>query len=80
MSISRHSLLRILVIITGDLTAVFTFERKESLPEVRPHGIPVYLGTEECGRSRHATLARIRQPDRTGGASLPVAREKRSAV
>jgi hypothetical protein len=31
---------------------------------------------EECGRFRGATLVRTRQPDRTGGAGLPVAYEK----
>ncbi len=31
----------------------------------------------ELGRFRDATLVRIRQPDRTGGAVLPVAHEKR---
>ena len=32
---------------------------------------------EEPGRFRDSTLVRIRQPDRTGGAALPVAHEKR---
>jgi hypothetical protein len=41
----------------------FTLERQESLPE-------------ECGRFRDARLVRIRQPDRTGGAALPVVHEK----
>ena len=31
---------------------------------------------EEPGRIHDATLVRIRQPDRTGGAALPVAPEK----
>ena len=31
---------------------------------------------EEPGRSHDATSVRIRQPDRTGGAALPVAHEK----
>ena len=31
---------------------------------------------EEPGRFHDATLVRIRQPDRTGGAALPVAHEK----
>ena len=31
---------------------------------------------EELGRFRDPTLVRIRQPDRTGGAALPVAYEK----
>jgi hypothetical protein len=31
---------------------------------------------EEPGRFPDATLVRIRQPDRTGGAALPVAHEK----
>ena len=30
---------------------------------------------EETGRIHDATLVRIRQPDRTGGAALPVAHE-----
>jgi hypothetical protein len=32
---------------------------------------------DEPGRSDDATLLRIRQPDRTGGAALPIADEKR---
>ncbi len=44
-------------------------ERQDSLPDDRPRGVPVYF--------RDATLVRIRQPDRTGGAALPVAHEKR---
>src|ERR1035438_5223507 len=36
--------------------------------------IPVCM--EEPGRFRDATLVRIRQPDRTGGAALPGAHEK----
>jgi Bacterial regulatory helix-turn-helix proteins, AraC family len=39
-------------------------------------GIPVYIRMEEPGRFHDATLVRIRQPDRTGGAALPVADEK----
>jgi len=31
---------------------------------------------EEPGRFRDSTLVRIRQPDRSGGAALPVAHEK----
>ena len=31
---------------------------------------------EEPGRFHDATLVRIRQPDRTGGAALPIAHEK----
>ncbi len=46
-----------------------TPERQNSLPDDRPRGVPVYF--------RDATLVRIRQPDRTGGAALPVAHEKR---
>ncbi len=38
-----------------------------------PSGIPVYIRMEESGRFRDATLVRIRQPARTGGAALPVA-------
>jgi hypothetical protein len=34
------------------------------------------LRMEEPGRFHDATLVRIRQPDRTGGAALPVADEK----
>jgi hypothetical protein len=48
----------------------------QSLPEERPLGIHVYIRMEECGRFRDATLVRIRQPDRTGGAALRVAHEK----
>jgi hypothetical protein len=58
--------------------------RQESVPEVRPHGIPacirIYTRTKQCGRSRNATLVRIRLPDRTGGVGLPVAEENCSAV
>src|SRR6267154_3446400 len=54
----------------------FTLERQESLPEERPRGVPVYIRMEEPGRFRDATLVRIRQPDRTGGVTLPVAHEK----
>ena len=39
-------------------------------------GIPAYIRMEEPGRFHDATLVRIRQPDRTGGAALPVADEK----
>src|SRR5712671_4745209 len=53
----------------------FTLERQESVP-VNPSGIPVYIRMEEPGRFHDATLVRIRQPDRTGGAALPVAHEK----
>jgi hypothetical protein len=41
-----------------------------------PSGTPVYIRMEEPGPFRDATLLRIRQPDRTGGAALPVADEK----
>ena len=54
----------------------FTLERQDSLPEERPSGMPVYIRMEEPGRFHDATLVRIRQPDRTGGAALPVAHEK----
>ena len=53
----------------------FTFERQESVP-VNPSGIRVYIRMEEPGRLRDAALVRIRQPDRTGDAALPVADEK----
>src|SRR5882724_8742143 len=49
----------------------FTLERQESVP-VNPSGIPVYISMEEPGRLHDAALVRIRQPDRTGGAALPV--------
>ena len=45
----------------------------------RRNARPAYMYTlriEEPGRFRDATLVRIRQPDRTGGAALPVAHEK----
>src|SRR6266700_163198 len=35
-----------------------------------------YIRMEEPGRLHDAALVRIRQPDRTGGAALPVADEK----
>jgi hypothetical protein len=50
-------------------------ERQEPVP-VNPSGIPVYIRMEEPGRLHDAALVRIRQPDRTGGAALPVADEK----
>jgi hypothetical protein len=53
----------------------FTLERQESVPG-NPSGIPVYMRMEESGRFHDATLVRIRQLDRTGGAALPVADEK----
>lgn len=43
---------------------------------MEPGGIRVYIRTEELGRFHDATLVRIRLPDRTGGAALPVADEK----
>src|ERR1700730_4411106 len=36
----------------------------------------IYIRMEELGRFHDATSVRIRQPDRTGGAALPVAHEK----
>jgi hypothetical protein len=53
----------------------FTLERQESVSG-KPSGIPVYIKEEEPGRFNDAALVRIRQPDRTGGAALPVADEK----
>ena len=53
-----------------------TVERQEALPEERPRRIPVYIRMEEPRRFRDATLVRIKQPDRTGGAALPVAHKK----
>jgi hypothetical protein len=41
-----------------------------------PSGIPAYIRMEEPGRLHDAALIRIRQPDRTGGAALPVVDEK----
>jgi hypothetical protein len=38
--------------------------------------MPVCIRMEEPGRFHDAALLRIRQPDRTGGAALPVADEK----
>ncbi len=46
------------------------------LPGNPPRGVPVYIRMEEPRRFRDATLVRIRQPDRTGDAALPVAHEK----
>jgi len=48
----------------------------KNLSAGNPSGIPVYIRMEEPGRFHDATLVRIRQPDRTGGAALPVADEK----
>src|SRR5258708_11625664 len=45
-------------------------------PEEPPAVYLYILRMEEPGRFRDATLIRIRQPDRTGGAALPVAHEK----
>src|SRR5713226_5687356 len=50
-------------------------ERQESVP-VNPSGIPVYIRMEEPGRLHDAASVRNRQPDRAGGAALPVADEK----
>src|SRR5260370_27874660 len=36
----------------------------------------IYIRAEELGRFHDAASVRIRQPDRTGGAALPVADEK----
>jgi hypothetical protein len=41
-----------------------------------PRGVPVYIRIEGPWRFRDAPLVRIRQPDRTGSAALPVAHEK----
>ena len=51
-------------------------------PRIAPRGNPraaymYLLRMGELGRFRDATLVRIRQPDHTGGAVLPVADEKR---
>jgi hypothetical protein len=49
----------------------------------RRNARPAYMYTlriEEHGRFRDATLLRIRQPDRTGGAALPVARERKGVT
>jgi hypothetical protein len=54
----------------------FILERQDSLPEERPRGLPVYIRMEEPRRFREATLIRIRQPSRSGGAALPVAHGK----
>jgi hypothetical protein len=51
-------------------------ERQDSLPGEPPRGVPVYIKDEGPGRFRDPTLVRIRRPDRTGGAALPVAHEK----
>jgi hypothetical protein len=48
----------------------------KNLSPGNPSGIPVYIRMEEPGRLHDAALVRIRQPDRTGGAALPVADEK----
>src|SRR6266446_1344353 len=60
----------------GGSASVVPVLRQNSLPEERPRGVPVYIRMEEPGRFRDATLVRIRQPDRTGGVTLPVAHEK----
>ena len=42
-----------------------------------PRAVYLYISRmEEPGRFHDATLVRIRQPDRTGGAALPVAHGK----
>lgn len=50
--------------------------KNQSVAEEGPRGIPVYKRMEESGRFHDATLVWIRQPDRSGGAALPVAYEK----
>ena len=53
----------------------FTLERQNLSRGTR--AVYVYiLRMEELGRFHDATLVRIRQPDGTGGAALPVAHEK----
>src|SRR5260370_34810674 len=47
--------------------------RAKNLPEERPRGIPVYIRMEGSRTFSDATLLRIRQPDRIGGAALPPA-------
>ena len=42
----------------------------------RTRAVYLYIRMEELERFHDATLVRIRQPDRTGGAALPVAHEK----
>jgi len=54
--------------------------RAKNLPEERPRGIPVYIRMEEPGRFRDATSVRIRQPDRIGGAALPVAVPRQNSI
>ena len=60
----------------GCPVSVIPSPSSQSLQLERPLGIHVYITMEECGRFRDATLVRIRQPDRTGGAALRVAPEK----
>ena len=48
----------------------------ENLSRRNPRGIRVYIRMAELGRFHDATLVRIRQPYRTGGAALPVVRGK----
>ena len=48
----------------------------KNLSRRAPSDRPVYIRMEESGRFHDATLVRIRQLDRTGGAALPVADEK----
>ena len=45
-------------------------------PRISPGGTRVYIRMAEPGRFHDAALVRIRQPDRTGGAALPVVRGK----
>src|SRR6266403_2617254 len=49
----------------------------ENLSRRNPRGVCVYIRMAEAGRFHDATLVRIRQPYRTGGAALPVVHEKR---
>jgi len=48
----------------------------KNLSRRNPRGIRVYIRIAESGRFHDATLVRIRQLDRTGGAALPVVRSK----
>jgi universal stress protein A len=56
----------------------FTLERHDSLPGEHPRRTCIYLRMEEPGRFRDPSLIRTRQPDRTGGAALPIAHVERT--
>jgi hypothetical protein len=61
----------------GPIQVIPSPSSAKNLSRGPPPAVYLYiLRMEEPGRFHDATLVRIRQPDRTGGAALPVAHEK----